>query len=48
MKSRPKCPRKIVRPAFWYPRSWGRIKLKRVLYRMRHPVGRTIQAGFWK
>ena len=39
-------PRKVQRPMFWFARSRGNTKLKRVLYFVRYPIGRTISAEF--
>jgi hypothetical protein len=40
MKSRPLRPRKIAKSSpYWFPRSLGATKLKRVLYFMRYRRG---------
>lgn len=48
MRSKPLRSRKIAHSTpYWFPRSWGRTKLKRVLYFMRYPRGRVVPS-YWE
>ncbi len=48
MKSKPLRPRKIVRSTpYWFPRSLGASKLKRVLYFMRYRRGGPVLDRIW-